>query len=510
MPLTLSNNKRIVQNTLLLYVRMLLIMAVTLYTSRVYLQVLGETDFGIYNIVGGIVLLLSFVNTTLTFTIQRFMNYEMGKNEGDVGKVFSTSVVIYIIFSFILLVLGETIGLWFLNNQLNIPTERMFAANCVYQFSLIGFIVNMLRMPYQALIIANERMNFYAYFSILEAVLKLSIAILLLEWNSVDKLIQLSFLTLIVFSIITYSYKAYCNRHFAASIFHFIWDKNRMKQLLSFSGWSLLGSSVNICSTQGINVLINIYFDVIVNAAIGIATQLIQGINQFVTNFQVAYNPQIVKLYASGNNEEFLSLVFRASKFSYFLSLIITLPSMLCMNFILQIWLGNPPEYTIDFCRLIMIYSLIDALSGPLWQSSLAIGDAKKYWILVSSITIMNLPLTYIALSMGLSPISAWGIKVVINTIVHISRILYLQYAISFPVSDYLKKVIIPLLLITFMAWPIPFCLNGVYEGWVNLFLVTLSSLIIVIVLVLIFGLTKSERNMVISIAYNHILHRLR
>ena len=270
----------------------------------------------VYNIVGGIVLLLSFVNTTLTFTIQRFLNYEMGKNEGDVGKVFSTSVVIYIIFSLLILVLGETIGLWFLNYQLNIPTERMFAANCVYQFSLIGFIVNMLRMPYQALIIANERMNFYAYFSVMEAILKLSIAIFLLKWNSVDKLIQLSFLTLIVFAIITYSYKTYCNKHFYYLIFHFIWDKNRMKQLLSFSGWSLLGSSVNICSTQGINILINIYCGVIVNAAIGIATQLIQGINQFVTNFQVAYNPQIVKLYASGNNEEFLSLVFRASKFS--------------------------------------------------------------------------------------------------------------------------------------------------------------------------------------------------
>lgn len=510
MPLTSSNNKRIARNTLLLYARMLLIMAVTLYTSRVYLQVLGETDFGIYNIVGGIVLLLSFVNTTLTFTIQRFLNYEMGKNEGDVGKVFSTSLVIYILFSLLLLVLGETIGLWFLNYQLNIPTERMFAANCVYQFSLIGFILNMLRMPYQALIIANERMNFYAYFSILEAFLKLSIAILLLKWNSIDKLIQLSFLTAIVYSIITVSYKVYCNKHFVASIFHFVINKYKMKQLLSFSGWSLLGSSANICSTQGINILVNIYCGVVVNAAIGIATQLIQGLNQFVANFQVAYNPQIVKLYASGNKDEFLTLVFRASKFSYFLSLIITLPSMLCMNFILQIWLGNPPEYTIDFCRLIMIYSLIDALSGPLWQSSLAIGDVKRYWILVSSITIINLPLTYIALKMGLSPILAWGIKVIINAIVHIARILYLKYAISFPISDYLKNVIVPLSLVTLMAWPIPLLLNGVYEGWINLFLVSMSSLIIVIVLVLIFGLNKSERNMVNSIVYNHVLHRLR
>lgn len=510
MTLTLSNNKRIARNTLLLYIRMLLIMAVTLYTSRVYLRVLGETDFGIYNIVGGIILLLSFVNTTLTFTIQRFLNYEMGKKEGDVGKVFSTSVVIYILFSLLLLILGETVGLWFLNSQLNIPTERMFAANCVFQFSLIGFIANMLRMPYQAIIIAHERMNFYAYFSIVEAVLKLSIAILLLKWNNVDKLIQLSFLTLIVFSIITFSYKVYCNRHFPASIFQFIWDKNRMKQILNFSGWSLLGSSANICSTQGINILINIYCGVIVNAAIGIATQLIQGLNQFVTNFQVAYNPQIVKLYASGNKNEFLSLVFRASKFSYFLSLIIALPSMLCMDFILQIWLGNPPEYTTDFCRLIMIYSLIDALSGPLWQSSLAVGNVKRYWILVSSITIINLPLTYITLKMGLSPILAWGIKVIINAIVHIARVLYLKYTISFPISDYLKKVIVPLLLVTFMAWPIPFLLNGVYERWINLLLVTTSSLVIVIILVLIWGLNKSERNMIVSIVCNHVLHKLK
>lgn len=497
--MTVSNNKRIAKNTLFLYFRMLLIMAVTLYTSRVYLQVLGETDFGIYNIVGGIVLLLSFVNITLTFTTQRFLSYEMGKNKGEVEKVFSTSFLIYILFSLILLITGETFGLWFLNTQMNIPIERMFAANWIFQLSLMGFIVNMLRMPYQAMIIANEKMDFYAYFSILEAVLKLSVAFSLTKWNGMDKLIQLSVLTFIVYLFITLIHKKYCNRHFTASIFCPIWDKSRIKQLLSFSGWSLFGSFSNISSTQGVNILINIFCGVTVNAAVGIATQLIQGLNQFVSNFQVAYNPQIVKLYALGERNELLALVFQASKFSYYLSLIIAIPSILCMNFILQVWLGNPPNYTIDFCRLIMIYSLIDAVSGPLWQSALAIGDVKKYWILISTITILNIPLTYLALLLGMSPVFAWIIKVVINAILHIVRILYLREAILFPVSDYLKKVMFPLLSVTFLAWPIPFLLNGIYEGWINFFLVTACSFTIIITLVFIIGLEKSERNIIIS-----------
>lgn len=505
--ISLANNKRIAKNTLFLYFRMLLIMAVTLYTSRIYLHVLGETDFGIYNIVGGVIVLLSFVSNTLATSTQRFLNYEMGKGEAkEVGKVFSSSMVIYLLFSLSFLFVGETVGLWFLNTQMNIPAERMFAANWVYQFSLLGFVANMLRVPYYATIIATERMSFYAYFSIFEAILKLSVAFILLKWGNVDKLINLSILTFVVFVIVTLFYKWYCNRYFIFSRFHIIWDKSIMRRLLSFSGWSLLGSSANMGATQGGNIIINIFCGVTVNAAVGVATQLIHGINQLVSNFQMAYSPQLVKLYASGQQKDFMNLIFSSSKFSYLLLLMIAIPSMICMDFILKVWLGTPPEYTADFCNLIMMYLLLDAVAAPLYLSVQAVGKIKNYQILVSSIIVMNLPLTYLALRSGISPLSVWVIRVVINTVVYFVRIYYLKGLIKLPVVSYLKTVMFPLLIVTLLAFPIPYLLNGYYDAWINLLVVAMTSSVLILLLVYVFGLNKEEKYFVKAIIKKHII----
>ncbi len=501
-----SNNKRIAKNTLFLYIRMLLLMAVTLYTSRVYLQVLGETDFGIYNIVGGVVVLLSFVNTSLSFSTQRFLNYEMGKrNVEEVGKVFSSSVMIYSAFSLIILVLGETIGLWFLNTQMNIPAERMAAANWVYQFTLFGFLANMLRVPYNAIIMANERMNFYAYFSILEAILRLSIAFMLIIWSSIDKLILLSVLTFVVFVLVTWCYKLYCNCHFIASRFHYCWEKERFKQLLSFSGWSLLGSSANMGATQGVNLVLNVFCGVVVNAAVGVATQLVNGVHQLVNNFQVAYNPQLVKLYAAGQHQEFLKLIFRSSKFSYYLMLLISIPMFLCMDFILEVWLVSVPQYTADFCRLILIYSLIDSLSAPLWLSVQAVGKIRNYQLLMTAIIMFNLPLSYVALRMGASPLSVWIIRVGINIIVHIARIIYLKRLIQLPIISYLRKVMLPTLLVTLLAFPVPSILNNYYADWVELLVITISSSCILFLLIYFIGLEKNEKGFLVNLVKNKI-----
>ncbi len=479
-----------------LYFRMLLIMVVTLYTSRIYLQVLGETDFGIYNIVGGVVVLLTFINTSLTSSIQRFLNYEMGKGRNeDVAKVFSCSLLIYIVFSIVVIILGESFGLWFLNTQMNIPSDRMVAVNWVYQFTLLGFIANMMRVPYNAIIMAKERMNFYAYFSILEAALKLGVALLLIWWGNVDRLILLSILTTVVFILITNCYKFYCNRHFVESHFHYIWAPIRFKQILSFSGWSLLGSTANMGATQGVNLILNIFYGVVVNAAVGIATQLVSGVQQLVNNFQLAFNPQLVKLYAAGEYQDFLKLIFRSSKFSFYLMLIISIPIFVCMEFVLNIWLTEVPQYTEDFCRLILIFSLIDSLSAPLWLSVQAVGKIRNYQMLMSSIIILSLPLSYIALKHGYSPLSVWIIRVVINIITHFARLFYLEGLINMPVMTYMKKVMFPATLVTTLSFPLPFMLNDSYcTGWANLLIVTLCSTAVMSVLAYYIGFDKGER----------------
>lgn len=474
---------------------MLLIMAVTLYTSRIYLQVLGETDFGIYNIVGGVIVLLSFISNSMSTSTQRFLNYEMGKNNREkLGRIFSTSMIVYVIFSFCFLVIAETLGLWFLNSRMNIPSERMFAANWVYQFTLLGFIANLIRVPYNATILANEKMNFYAYFSIVEAVLKLGIAFILLVWTNVDKLIVLPLLSCIAFIVVTLIYKIYCNHYFSTSRFHFVWDKIILKKLLNFSGWSLLGSASNMGASQGVNIIINIFCGVTVNAAVGVAAQLINGVNQLVGNFQLAFTPQLVKLYASGQKNEFMNLVFRSSRFSYYLLLLLAIPAMFCMEFILSIWLDTVPQYTADFCRLILLFSLIDAISGPLWLSVQAVGNIRTYQIIMSLLISLNLPLAYWALKEGMSPLSVWVIRVIVNGTAYIVRIVYLKGLIQLPILRYLKEVVLTSFVVTLLSIPIPCLLSRMYSGWMHLGIITFASTSIILVMVYMFGLNREER----------------
>lgn len=449
---------------------------------------------------------MAFINTSLSSSIQRFINYEMGIGGDDsVRRVFSCSLMIYIAFAILIFILGETIGLWFLNTQMNIPTERMNAANWVYQFTLIGFIANMLRVPYNALIIANEQMNFYAYFSIIEAILKLGVALILFCWGNIDKLILLSILTSFVFILITWSYKIYCNNRFKVSRFQYLWEPTRVKKLLSFSGWSLLGSTANMGATQGVNLILNVFYGVAVNAAVGIATQLVNGIQQLVSNFQVAYNPQLVKLFVAGNMQEFLQLIYRSSKFSYYLMLMISIPMFINMEFVLDFWLTDVPQYTADFCRLILVYSLIDSLSAPLWLSVQAVGKIRNYQILMSAIIIITLPLSYIALRSGYSPLSVWKIRVCINVIIHIIRLLYLRGLIHISIMPYIKKVLLPTILVTFLSFPISMSLNGYYDGWYNFIIVTLVSLIVMIILTYTIGLDKNEKAFILHLIKSRI-----
>lgn len=388
-----ANNKRIAKNTLYLYFRMLLIMGVTLYASRIVLNALGVEDFGIYNIVGGVVILFSFINNALSSATQRFLNFEIGR--GDVlgtKRVFSMSLTIHIFVALFVVLLAETVGLWFLNTQMNIPAERMAAANLVYQFSILTVCISFVQIPYYASVVAYEKMSFFAYIAIIEVILKLLIVVLLI-YVGFDKLRLYSILTFLVAVLVFACYKYYCNTRIDISKYKYFWDKTLFSKLLNFSGWMLFGAAAGVSATQGVNILLNIFYGVTVNAAMGISTQVNSAVNKFVSNFQTAFMPQITKLYAIGDFEHLRKLIGQSSRFSFLLLFALACPLMLNIDFVLKLWLKTVPEYSSVFCILILTYSLIEAASKPVGLAIHATGKVKYYNIVMSIALLMNNPL---------------------------------------------------------------------------------------------------------------------
>lgn len=359
---TSDNNKRIARNTLLLYIRMIFTMGVTLYTSRVILNTLGVEDYGIYNVAGGVISMFSFINVAIGTGTLRYITYQLGKNDLDkLQTVFSTCIQIHVLISFVTILLGETIGLWFLYEKLVIPEERFEAALWVYQCSILATVVNIMSTPYNSDIIAHEKMSAFAYISVLEVTLNLLIVYFLVI-ASFDKLKLYAILLLSVQLLIRYIYGRYCAKHFVESKYKHIRDKKLFREMMSFSGWNFFGAISGVVYTQGLNMLLNMFFGPIVNAARGIAVQVQGAIQQFVANFQTALNPQITKTYANGDFTAMHNLMFRSAKFSYYLLFLLTLPVILETNFILELWLGIVPEYTVIFLRIILCTSLINTL----------------------------------------------------------------------------------------------------------------------------------------------------
>lgn len=497
---TIGNNKRIARNTLLLYVRMFVMMFTALFTSRIVLQVLGETDYGIYNIIGGVVVLFSFLNSALLSATQRFLNFYLGKkDEETTHKVFCMSMNSYIILSLIFIVLGETIGLWFVNTQLNIPAERMYAAHWVYQFSLITFIVNLIRVPYNATIIAYERMDFYAYLSLGEVILKL-LVVYLLYITIYDKLILYALLYLLVPVIITWIYKVYCNRSFKISHYKRFWNKDMFRQLFSFSGWSLFGSLANLAASQGLNILVNIFYGVTVNTALGIANQVSNNVYNFISNFQMAFNPQIVKSYAAGETEHLYNLMFSASKMSYFLLLVIALPVALNIDLILDLWLVNVPLYTNIFTQLILGFFLIEALSSPLWMFVQATGKIKHYQILMGALIFLNFPLIYLALKLNLPVYYVWVIRIIVNILVFLVRCIYMQTKYHFPIKQYFLKVIVPVITVTIVTIPFSLLVKNLIVGyWIRFIISCFFSIGFTLLIIYWLGLNSKEKFFVLE-----------
>ena len=490
-----KKNKRIAQNTLFLYVRTFVIMLVTLYTSRVVLRTLGETDFGIYNIVGSLVVLFSFLNTAMSSATLRFLNYELGRNNiCGVKQIFSMSLTTYITMVLIIVLFSETVGLYLLYTKLNVPQDRFNAALWVYHFSVLSCCVSVLRIPYNAVIIAYEKMSFYAYISIIEAILKLLVVYLLLVVKH-DKLILYSILMFIVLLLINVIYKCFCNRKFVVTHYKLFWDFRLYKELIGFSGWSMLGSIANVGANQGINLVLNIFCGILVNTAMGITHQVHVAVNTFIANFQTAFVPQIIKSYAEGNTSYFLSLIFNASKYSYFLVFLIGFPLILCCKEILEFWLGSVPEYAVEFTQLIVVFCIIDAIAGPLWNSVQATGKIRNYQIFISILIFMNVPMAFFLLSLDFSPVSVMLLKVILNLMTLLFRVLYLRHLIDFSITKYFKEVIMKILFVTFCIIPIPVCFKIMGGGstYHVIMTVMLAELVSILAIYNI-GLTGEEK----------------
>ena len=492
---TAENNKRIAKNTLLLYFRMLFMMVVSLYTSRVVLNTLGIEDYGIYNVVGGIVTMFSILSGSLSTAISRFITFELGKgNLNQLTKIFSASVTIQLLLSFFIIILIESIGVWFLNTRMTIPMDRLTAANWVLQFSIATFVINLISVPYNAMIIAHEKMSAFAYISILEAIGKLAIAFLI-SIASTDKLIFYSILMCLVSLLIRFCYGYYCKKHFEECHYKFILDKQLLRNMFSFAGWNFFGAGSALLMTQGVNILINIFFGVTLNAARGIANQVDSTVQQFVNNFTTALNPQITKSYASNNLEYMHKLVCIGSKYSFFLTWLFALPLLLETDIILTIWLKTVPEYASSFLRLTLYISLISVISNTLVTSMLATGNIKRYQIIVGGLGMCIFPFTYIAYINGLPVESAYIIHIIIFIIQLICRLYLLKKMIRLRIIYFWNQTLVKDVKVVIISSILPLLLFFIIpQSLIRFIILLVISMISTGTSIYFLGMAKDER----------------
>lgn len=435
-------NRRIAKNTILLYFRTIIVMFVSLYTSRVILKVLGVEDYGVYNAVGGFVAMFSIISGSLSNAISRYITVGIGKGDAtELQRIFSTSVSIQIIISFLVVLVCELFGVWFLNFKMDIPNERMIAANWVLQCSLIVFVVNLISIPYNACIIAHEHMSALALISILEAVLKLTV-VLLISFSSVDKLIIYSVLLAVVAIIVRIIYGIYCKSHFKEVHYGFLYDKSLFKEMMGFSGWNFFSNTASILNTQGLNLLINLFYGVLLNAARGIAAQVESAVMAFVYNFSSAINPQITKSYAVGNKERLHFLICKGAKFTFFLTLLFSLPVLIETNYLLKIWLGHVPDFSVLFTRLALIGALVSNLGNTSYVACLATGKIKKYSIYITSVASSVFFLTWFFYGIGFHPATPYIVFILVYCVVLFVRLYLMKEMLDFPIMLFVRQVI--------------------------------------------------------------------
>lgn len=490
-----SNSKRIAKNTLLLYVRMLFLMIVSLYTSRVILNALGVEDYGIYNVVGGVVTMFSMLSGSLNSAISRFLTFELGTgNTEKLKKIFSSSLTIQFGLAAIIVILAETVGLWFMNTKLVIPEERMVAANWCYQFSILTFAVNLINVPYNAAIIAHEKMSAFAYISIVEALIKLVIAWTIVV-TPVDRLIYFGGMLCFLAVALRLIYGWYCKKKFEECSYQFIYDHDLLKQMFGFAGWNFIGASSAVLRDQGGNIIINMFFGPAINAARAIAVKVNTVVTSFVQNFMTALNPQITKSYANGDHEYMFKLIFQGARLSYYILLLIGLPIILNTHYLLVVWLKLVPEHTVIFVQLTLIFAMCESISNPLVTAMLATGKIRNYQIVVGGLQLMNLPLAYACLKLGASPESVLYVAIFISQCCLAARLYMLRGLIGLKVRTYLKEVYFNVIIVTILSAILPFILSHYWDESMLKF-VTVSTIAVLstVIIELFVGCTKDER----------------
>ena len=453
-----ENTKRIAKNTLMLYGRMLFSLLISLYTSRVVLNILGVEDYGIQNAVGGVVGMFSLLSGSLSSAISRFLTFELGKGDRDrLADVFSTSLVVQLILAAIIIILIETIGVWFLNQKMVIPQERMYAANILLQFSMLSFVLGLISIPYNASIMSHEHMDVFAYIGILDVFLRLfSVLSLFCLPSSCDKLICYSAMLLGVGLIIQFVYWVYCNKHFKECRFRLKLDKALLKEMTGFAGWNFIGVASAVLRDQGGNMVLNVFYGPTLNAARGIAQQVSNAVGGFVGNFMTALSPQITKSYAGGDKEYLMTLIFRSARFSYYLLLVLALPILFNTEFLIDLWLNQIPEHVILYVRLVLIFSLCETISNPLVTAMLATGNIRNYQIVVGGLQMMNLPISYILLRFGVFPEVITVVAIILSIICLFARLAFLRSMIGLSASVFLRQVLFNVLKVTGVAVVLP------------------------------------------------------
>ena len=480
--------------------RMLFMMAVSLYTSRVILHTLGVEDFGIYNVVGGVVSMFSVISGSLSAAISRFITYELGKGDKDkLIRIFSSPVTIQIGLGLIIFILAELVGVWFLNAKMNIPDGRMYAANWVFQLSILTFVINLISVPYNAAIIAHEKMSAFAYISILEVIAKLVIVYLLVI-SPIDKLIFYAVLMATVALIIRFVYGYYCRRHFEECTYHFIFDKELLKKMFGFAGWNFIGAASSVLRDQGGNIVINLFCGPAVNAARGIAYQINTAINGFVSNFMMALNPQITKSYASGDKGYMMTLIFQGARLSFYILLLLSLPVIINVHYILTLWLKIVPEHTTQFVQLVLIFAMSESISNPLVTAMLATGKIRNYQIIVGGLQMMNLPISYVLLRLGCIPETVLIVAICISQCCLAARLYMLRGMIGLSISQYLSNVYFNVLSVSVLSAIIP-CAVFYYlnETFINFMLVCVISVICTCIVIYYIGCNNQERQFILS-----------
>ena len=506
-----TENLRIYKNSFFLYIRMLLLIVVQLYTVPIILEALGITDYGIYNVVGGVVTMFSFIGGSMASGSQRFIAFAIGKGEQqNLKKVFNSTLSIYILFALCALVLIECVGVWFLNTHMIIPEDRIIAANWVFQFSLLAFLINLISIPYNSAVIAHERMSVFAYVSIFECFLKLGIA-LLLPFLGTDKLIIYSILICVVAILVRIIYQVYCLKNFKeCRQFCFCYDKKLGKELLMYSGWNMVGSVALIARQQGVNIVLNLFFGTILNAAHSIAQQVNGVLSQFVNNIYVATRPQITKLYAIGKKDNMWNLVFTSSKLAFFLLIYLCIPILVELPTILRVWLKKVPDYTVEISFLMILSILIETLANQIIGAFQAANNIKKYQIYGSSIILLNLPLSYFLLRIySDNPLLPYIVSVLLSVLYVIALLWIASQEIELNLRSFLKEVLIKSVVVFIVSILIVWCFVELFQATIfRCFITIIFSSSVISLCIWLFGLDSNEKKYIKNILIKKIKNK--